>query len=399
MKTTITLKPLFHKNLQCIAIGFKFNDTVRLFVKQFQGVLWSNQHKTFYIGYSSETLSNLFDYFNKAGYYVDYSAMKQIKHRPTQKKLKPTPPDKVALYQELPTSHKGILKAYVNYLNGKRLSHSTVNIYSYFVLRFLNYAKDIKKTEWQTRHMELFIETVIVKEQYSISSHRQTVSSLKHLTVLCGIEKFDATHFERPKKSRYLPVVLSKEAIIELIRVTKNLKHRLVIAFLYSSGLRIGELLELKLPEIDLERSQIIVLQGKGRKDRVVSMSEAIKPLLLNYLNTYRPSYYLIEGRDGGKYSDVSVRFFLKQSCKLAGIKKKVTPHTLRHSYATHMLENGVDLRYIQELLGHSKPETTMIYTHVAQKDILQISNPLDVAVKDYLESAKNHKKVLLPGK
>ena len=240
------------------------------------------------------------------------------------------------------------------------------------------------------------MEEVIAKEHYSISSHRQCISALKHFTAFCNLENFDASNFRRPKKSNYLPVVLSKEAIIDLLQVTKNLKHRTIIGLLYSGGLRIGELLNLKLNHLDIDRSQIHIRQGKGRKDRVVVMSEVIKPLLLNYIHTYKPTDFVIEGRDGGIYSASSIRAFLKQSCQLAGIKKPVTPHTLRHSYATHMLENGIDLRYIQELLGHVKPETTMIYTHVAQKDIMQIRNPLDVTVEELQLKAKDNKKVLI---
>ena len=125
-------------------------------------------------------------------------------------------------------------------------------------------------------------------------------------------------------------------------------------------------------------------------------MSEVLKPLIFNYLNTYKPNIFIIEGRDGGPYSATSVRQFLKKSCGYAGIKKQVTPHVLRHSYATHLMENGVDLRHIQLLLGHAKPETTMIYTHVAHKDLMQISSPLDTIIQSITKSNKNNTEVLL---
>lgn len=394
MKPIITLKLLQHKGKSQIAIGFIFNNETKSYIKKFDGVLWSVSHSTYYVAHSKQTLHLLFSYLKKGGYYIDYSALKYIKKENTICTTKVKPPNKVLLYQELNKTQKNILKEYVTYLRGKRLSESTISSYGYFMLRYLNHHKDLEKTNWNTRSIETFMEQIITKEYYSISSHRQCVSAFKHFTTFCNIENFDASNFKRPKKSNFLPTVLSKESIIDLMQVTKNLKHRTIIGLLYSGGLRIGELLSLKITNLDIDRSQIYVKQGKGRKDRVVVMSEVIKPLLMNYINTYKPSILVIEGRDGGMYSASSIRAFLKQSCKLAGITKAVTPHSLRHSYATHMLENGIDLRYIQELLGHVKPETTMIYTHVAQKSIMQIRNPLDVMVEELQLKNKDNKKV-----
>jgi len=194
--------------------------------------------------------------------------------------------------------------------------------------------------------------------------------------------KIDNLTLDRPKKSYLLPTVLSNEEIINILRCTKNLKHRAIIAMIYSAGLRISELINLQLSQIDIQRRQIIVKSSKGRKDRNIILAKSCIPLILNYLNTYKPNIFFAEGKPSEKYSPESVRAFLKRSCNAAHITKKVTPHTLRHSYATHLLENGIDLRYIQELLGHAKPETTMIYTHVSKKDLLKIESPLDVAVK-----------------
>jgi integrase/recombinase XerD len=191
---------------------------------------------------------------------------------------------------------------------------------------------------------------------------------------------------------------LSPEDIVAILQVTKNLKHRAIITLLYSSGLRVGEITNLQLAHIDVGRSQLKVVAGKGRKDRVVVLAKTFLPLLNNYLVTYHPEFYFIEGPGGKKYSESSIRKFLHKNVLLAGIKKHVTPHTLRHSYATHLLENGVGLRYIQELLGHSKPETTMIYTHIARKDLIEIQSPLDVILLSLNENAKREQKFLLSG-
>ena len=202
---------------------------------------------------------------------------------------------------------------------------------------------------------------------------------------------------ERPRRSKRLPLVLSKEEVISLIQVTRNLKHRTCIALIYSCGLRISELINLELRDIDIERRQLLICQGKGRKDRYIILAESFLPLMRNYLTTFQPERYFIEGRPGKTYSATSIRKFLKASCQRARIYKRVTPHTLRHSYATHLLESGVDLRYIQELLGHAKPENTMIYTHVAKKDLLSIGSPLDLIVNEYLETKSATKKYPYP--
>ena len=189
---------------------------------------------------------------------------------------------------------------------------------------------------------------------------------------------------------------MSKEEVIDLLRYTKNLKHRAVLAMIYSAGLRISELLNLKLFHIDIDRKQITVKNSKGRRDRTVILAQSFIPLMQNYLMNYNPKIYFVEGKPTQKYSSESVRSFLHRATKIANIKKRVTPHTLRHSYATHLLENGIDLRYIQELLGHAKPETTMIYTHVSKKDLLKIKSPLDLAIKSLTDAHKNNNNMRL---
>jgi len=172
--------------------------------------------------------------------------------------------------------------------------------------------------------------------------------------------------------------------------VTKNLKHKAALALLYGAGLRVGELIALELSSFDFERRMIHIKSGKGKKDRYTQLADSMIPLLRTYYDAYRPTTYFIEGQKGGKYTAGSVRAFLKESCRLAGITKRVSPHTLRHSYATHLLESGTGLRYIQELLGHSKPETTMVYTHVTSHDLKDVVSPLDLMVTRFRDPEKN---------
>nr|WP_232730355.1 tyrosine-type recombinase/integrase [Lacinutrix sp. Bg11-31] len=213
------------------------------------------------------------------------------------------------------------------------------------------------------------------------------------------ITKISNLELTRPSRDRALPSVLSQKEIIHLISKAKNLKHRAIIALLYSGGLRISELINLRIEDFHINRRQIFIRNSKGRKDRYVTLAESFLPLLQNYLVTYSPKHYFVEGQIKQQYTAGSVRKFIKKYKNECGIKTNVTPHTLRHSYATHLLENGVNLRHIQELLGHSKPETTMIYTHVARKDLLSIKSPLDFAVEQLKKTDKDEQNFLLSGK
>jgi len=297
----------------------------------------------------------------------------------------------------LSRADKKVLRDYVKYLRGKRLSESTVRTYYTHILDFVNYLNGKNISDICNRDVELFIEDFCIGRQYSISTHRQVISAIKQFENFAPECSIDNLTLDMPSKSRFLPTVLSNEEVIDLLRCTRNLKHRAILAIIYASGLRIGELINLRLCDLDVDRRQIAIKNGKGRKDRYVIMAESFLPLLSNYLNTYMPEKYFVEGlQRGTKYTAGSVRNFLRRSCELAGIKKKVTPHTLRHSYATHLLEFGVDLRYIQELLGHSSPETTMLYTHVTKKSLMQIESPLDKIVQGMSAMDKKNGKLTL---
>lgn len=263
---------------------------------------------------------------------------------------------------------------------------------------FLEYKKDTPLNLLLTRDVERFAEDFLAPRHYSISTHRQFISALKLFIKLYPETKIDSLELERPKRSKILPTVLSPEEVIDLIRCTKNLKHRAVLGLIYSSGLRISELLNLELTHINIDRRQLLIKNSKGRKDRYVVLSEGFLPLLTNYLVSYAPERYFVEGQKGKTYSASSVRKFMQRACKSAKIHKRVTPHTLRHSYATHLLEQGVGLRHIQELLGHARPETTMIYTHVAKKDLLDIRSPLDTILLSLTKNQKQEQNILLSG-
>ncbi|MGJ8594185.1 MAG: site-specific tyrosine recombinase/integron integrase [Aquaticitalea sp.] len=351
------------------------------------GTRWSNTHKCWYLPYSDQNLTAVQDCF-KGLAFLDTSqllAWNALATLPVEPKER-----------QLTSAQKDLLNTYYRYLQGKRYSNSTVKTYTYLMADFIEHASDRAIASLTNRDVELFNEAMLRKKSYSVSTQRQFISALKHFATLYPEVHINSLHLERPKKSQQLPAVLSQEQVLDLIRYTKNLKHRTIIALLYSCGLRISELLNLQLKDVNIDRKQLIIRNSKGRKDRYVSFGESLLPLLSNYYFSYKPAIYFVEGKPNEKYSAESIRQFIKRNGKNANIAKTITPHTLRHSYATHLLENGVDLRYIQSLLGHARPETTMIYTHVQRKDLMNISNPLDVALQKYKDRDIPNENILI---
>ncbi|WP_298904707.1 site-specific integrase [uncultured Psychroserpens sp.] len=291
-----------------------------------------------------------------------------------------------------------ILNNFFKYLRGKRYSMNTINTYIYLVADFVEFNTEKSISQLNNKDVELFIENAMSTRQFSISTQRQFISALKLFIVFFPDSQITNLQLTRPKKSKKLPEVLSTREVLRLIQVTQNLKHRVIISTLYSSGLRVGELINLRLTDIHIGRMQIHIKQAKGRKDRYVVLANSCLELFQSYFLTYKPKHYFVEGPKGKPYSASSIRKFLKRSCLLANINRAITPHKLRHSYATHLLEQGVSLRHIQDLLGHSKPETTMIYTHLARKDLLQVKSPLDQAIEDLIQNGNEEQNFPIMG-
>ncbi len=383
----ITLKHVRHRKDNQISLQFIYNKDLINIAKSNLKAKWSQTLKSWYIKNNPKNLKLIYSTFNKHAF---INGTEFFNKPPKKTKLH------VKRVRVLTAENKTLLNNFYTYLKGKRYSASTIRAYTFFVADFIEYHNSKNIESLTNRDVELFLENSFVKRGYSISTHRQFVSAIKLFSNFKPECNIDNLNLERPKKSNKLPSVLSQEEIIDLIRCTKNLKHRAVIALLYSCGLRVSELINLKLTNINIDRKQLFIENSKGRKDRYVSFADSFIPLLTNYYLSYKPNYYFVEGVKGKKYSAESIRQFIKRNCKIAKIYKVVTPHTLRHSYATHLLENGVDVRYIQSLLGHARPETTMIYTHVKRKDLMQISNPLDTALLKTKAADKTNTNVLL---
>lgn len=379
---TIQLDRIYFKDNHQIKIIFPYNDNLLKVIREIPEAKWSKTLSCWYILNTPENLKLIFNKFKNITKIDSKLLFKKTDVKDFPKKR----------IRNLTAKNRATLNQFFKYLRGKRYSKSTIDVYTQLVADFVEYYNDKNLALLNNKDVERFIEDIYIKKNYSISTQRQFISGLKLFIVF--IEDININNLElvRPKKSKKLPTVLSYQELIRLLQVTKNIKHRTILALLYSSGLRISEVLNLKINHIEFSRKQIFVNNGKGRKDRYVTLAESVIPLIENYLVTYTPKLYFFEGEQGQQYSDSSVRKFLKKSCQLAHITSNVSPHTLRHSYATHLLEQGVGIRHIQELLGHAKPETTMIYTHVARKDLLSIKSPLDNAIAQLkkLNSATN---------
>ena len=265
------------------------------------------------------------------------------------------------------------------WLLSKRYSKSTIKTYCDALRVFFTYHKNISIQHITMQHIIQFNNEYIIGRGLSISYQNQFVNALKLFYLIIRNTNFIIENIARPRREYRLPNVLSKEEVKMLLNILINLKHRTMLCLLYSCGLRSGELLNLQPIHIDSKRNIILIKQSKGKKDRIVPLSSKILEMLREYYRLYKPQTYLFEGQNiGEKYDSRSVQLVLKQAVKKAGIQKPVTLHWLRHSYATHLLESGTDLRYIQELLGHNSSKTTEIYTHVSTKNIQHIKSPFD---------------------
>jgi site-specific recombinase XerD len=247
----------------------------------------------------------------------------------------------------------------------------TEKSYCYHVKDFLSFL-DKSRLNLNEEGIKLYLLSL----NLSNNSVRLKIMAIKFFFLEVLKNPINNFNIPNPKKHKILPKILSKEDIQKIINLNTNLKHRLIIKILYSSGLRLQELIDLKRNDIDFDRNLIFVKSGKGKKDRFTLLSQELKLDLLKYYSSFNfKTDYVFEGRNK-KYSKKSVQKILEYSGKK--IDKRITPHMLRHSFATHLLESGVDIRYIQELLGHSNVKTTEIYTHVSNKNLQNIKSPLD---------------------
>lgn len=273
---------------------------------------------------------------------------------------------------------KIILKTMEQELKLRGYSHKTKKLYIGHVRRFLNYYnKDINDID--TEIIRDYVEYLLTVKNASHSFVNQAVSAIKFLCNEVLKKSKIMIEVPRPKKENKLPNVLSQDEVIKILDNVENEKHKTLLFLVYSAGLRVGEAVRIKVSDIDSGRMLIHIVQGKGRKYRYTMLSEIALDQLRRYYKLYKPLEWLFEGGDGkGHLTERTAQRVFENACNKAKIRKKVSIHSLRHSFAIHLLEGGTDLRYIQELLGHESSITTEIYTHVSKKSINNIQSPLD---------------------
>ena len=257
-------------------------------------------------------------------------------------------------------------------------SASTRSIYKHAFIKFVLYHGSTDVDNLSKEEIEAYMYQLDSKSKISNSLQNVTINALKfYFEKVLGKER-NLYNFQRPKKNKSLPNVLSGAEVNKLLSSITNLKHQTILHTIYGCGLRISEVINLRIEDIHSDRQCIHIKSAKGKKDRVTLLPESLLPLLRAYYVRYKPAYWLFEGADGGQYSTSSINKLFRTAVTKSGINPWATPHTLRHSFATHLMQMGVNLRYVQELLGHSSPKTTEIYTHVMNINNKVVKSPLD---------------------
>jgi integrase/recombinase XerD len=329
--------------------------------------VWNSKNKWWTIPYSEQFLNEIKQRIVELNLTLRYEEEEQ-----TISRIQRITPFDIPNYRYCPDE-------YLMKLTELRYSPKTSKVYKEMFEEFINFypSYDLKNID-ETLIIK-FLRFLVTERKISTSYQNQSINAIKfyYERVLGGQRKI--YFIDRPIKEKTLPTVLNTEEIKHILAVTTNIKHKAILMLIYSAGLRISEAINLKIKDIDSQRMQIKVEQSKGKKDRYTLLSMKALTILRDYFRQYRPKEWLFEGIEGGnQYSVRSIQQIFKESVLRAGIKKDVSVHTLRHSFATHLLENGTDIRYIQSLLGHESSKTTEIYTHITTKGFDQIKSPLD---------------------
>lgn len=346
-------EPSSHKNKSVIWINFVFDkELIKDLRKRFSSAKWSQSNKSWYLPDLPVVRTEL-----------------KIAQKPAGNKLN----------NKIHSNNKHAFTGYVDQLKLKAYSQNTIRLYTSEFAHLLILLKHFSVddlTQERLKDYFLYCSKVLKMSEMKMNGKINAVKfyfeKVKHQPKMF----FD---IPRPKKPSKLPKMLNKEEIKRVFGAVNNKKHLIILQLCYGMGLRVSEIVKIKISHIDSQRMQVLIAGAKGKKDRYVNLPNTILEPLRAYYKNYNPKIWLFEGQYGGAYSSRSVQAVFKRAMNKAGVKKQIGIHGLRHSYATHLLESGSDLRYIQQLLGHHNIKTTQIYTHVSKTHLSKIKSPLDI--------------------
>ena len=371
----IVLFSLEHNGKKQIKIDFSHDNYLKNTVKKLNGIKWSQTNNCWYVENKPQNLREIFALFRGIAW-VDANALFKKNNETKQPEVEYK---KVVLTNAVSTENIDKINKLAQWLNSKRYSKNTIKTYSESLKTFFKFYHNKQASEINNQDIINFNTEYILRQKLSSSFQNQVVNAIKLFFSIIENRNLDIELIHRPRREKKLPNVLSKEEVKTILNALGNIKHKAMLSLIYSCGLRRSELLNLKPADVDSKRGILKIRQSKGKKDRIAPLSKKIVELLREYYKVHKPNYWLFEGQNAGEqYDERSLQLVLKSAVTKAKISKPVTLHWLRHSFATHLLESGTDLRYIQEILGHNSSRTTEIYTHVSTRNIQNIISPYD---------------------
>ena len=352
MSINISFEPTDHLGKDVIFIRFPYDNEWIQRVRKLKGAKWSQSQRAWHVPDTEH-----------------YRTLFQLPQKIKIGKL---------VFSQIHEVNQPHYRQYIETLELKGYSKNTIRTYGVEFAQLLYLLKSHSVSELTAEKIRSYFLYCLNILHLSENTMHSRVNAIKFYFE--QVLKNDKLFFEipRPKKASILPKTINSADIKLLLQVTTNLKHNTMLKLCYGMGLRVSEIVQLKISDIDSKNMQVLIERAKGKKDRYVNLPQSILVQLRLYFKTYHPKQYLFEGQYGGAYSVRSVQSIFKDAMRKAKINKPVGIHSLRHSFATHLLEQGTDIRYIQELLGHSNIKTTLIYTQVSSKSIQKIISPLD---------------------
>ncbi len=389
-KITITLNRTRLDGNEVCLINFPYSKDIIEILRCIKGAYWNPDRQCWVMPYTHHHLDRLITTLNCGDKYKIIKETRPICDSPghtVQKKI----PEKHQQTKKQKDEVK-LPEGYLETLKRKRYSDHTIKTYVCYMKEFQIAFRNYNLEDISVRQINGYILELIEINAISASQQNQRINAIKfyYEKVRGRIKEYYT--IERPRKSRKLPQVLSEEEILSMIIAIKNLKHKAIICTLYSAGLRRGELINLRKYDIQFDRKMIIVKDAKGNKDRTTMLSDYLAEILRQYMEAEKPNYWLFEGQGRKRYSATSIAKVVRKAAKLAAIGRDVKPHMLRHSFATHLVEQGISTLHIQSMLGHESSKTTEIYTHISRKSITHIKSPLDVILDKKQNAKKNLK-------